>query len=135
MPRERPRIPPEGLCRVDVAFGRSIRVGTRIDERVLLGRRIKELRAHRGMSQEQFAEAMGANAKYVSSVERGRENPTLDFLIKLAAALDADLCDLFNFAWVELNEKDLRRKIKALADQATLPALREMLTAMKSREL
>ncbi len=106
-----------------------------MDERVLLGRRIKELRARRGLSQEQFAEAMGANAKYVSSVERGQENPTLEFLIKLAAALDAELVDLFNFAWVGLNEKDLRRKIKALADRVDLQALQEMLAAMKAREL
>jgi len=109
--------------------------GTRTDERVLLGKRIKELRSRRGLSQEQFAEAMGANAKYVSSVERGRENPTLDFLIRLAAALDAELVDLFNFAWVEMNERDLRRKIKALADRSDLPALQEIIAAMKSREL
>lgn len=106
-----------------------------MDDRVLLGKRIKELRGGRGVSQEELAEVMGANPKYVSSVERGRENPTLDFLMKLAAALDAELVDLFNFSWVRLNEKDLRRQIKAIADGADLQSLREMLAAMKGREL
>ena len=105
-----------------------------MDDRVLLGKRIKELRVGRRVSQEELAEVMGANPKYLSSVERGRENPTLDFLMKLAAALDAELVDLFNFSWVSMNEKELRRQIKAIAEDAHLEALREMLAAMKARE-
>lgn len=105
-----------------------------MDDRVLLGKRIKELRVGRGVSQEELAEVMGANPKYLSSVERGRENPTLDFLMKLAAALEAELVDLFNFSWVSMTEKELRRQIKAIAEDADLAALREMLAAMKARE-
>jgi len=60
------------------------------DRRKLLGVRIRELRVERRLSQERLAEMMGANVTYVSSVERGKENPTLDFLLKVADALQAD---------------------------------------------
>ncbi len=105
------------------------------ERRVLLGRRVKELRGERGMSQEQLAERMGANVSYISSVERARENPTVDFLEKLADALEVDLVDLVNFTWLGMRERDLRKKLKAIVDKADLERLREMLAVMKAREL
>jgi transcriptional regulator with XRE-family HTH domain len=105
------------------------------DRRRLLGARIRELRAERRLSQERLAEMMGANVTYVSSVERGKENPTLDYLIKVADALEVDLVDLFVFAWLKLSEKELRRKLRAMIDQADLDGLRELLTLMKARNL
>jgi len=49
-----------------------------------VGIRIKALRNMRGYSQERLAEIMGVNSKYLSSVERGKENPTFDFFLRLA---------------------------------------------------
>lgn len=57
-----------------------------MDDRVLLGRRIKELRKARGLSQEALAEKMDGHPKYLGSVERGEQNPTIEFLMKLATA-------------------------------------------------
>lgn len=105
------------------------------ERRRLLGARIKELRVERGLSQERLAELMGANVTYVSSVERGRENPTLDFLLKVADALHVDLADLAAFAWLRMNERDLRKKLRAMIDKADLDALRELLALMKARDL
>lgn len=105
------------------------------DRRVLLGARIRELRTERRLSQERLAEAMDANATYVSSVERGRENPTLDFLIKVADALEVDLVDLFNSVWIGMGERELKRKLKAAVDKSDLEGLRELLAMMKAREL
>lgn len=105
------------------------------ERRRLLGARIKELRVERGLSQERLAELMGANVTYVSSVERGRENPTLDFLLKVTDALHVDLADLAAFAWLRMNERDLRKKLRAMIDKADLDALREVLALMKARDL
>ena len=44
---------------------------------------------------------MDINSKYLSGIERGRENPTLNTLIKLANSLDVDLGDIFTFVQIE----------------------------------
>lgn len=105
------------------------------DRRKLLGARIRELRVERRLSQERLAEMMGANVTYVSSVERGKENPTLDFLLKVADALQADLVDLFAFAWLKMSERELRKTLRAMIDKADLDALRELLAMMRARNL
>lgn len=105
------------------------------DRRRLLGARIKELRVERCLSQERLDEMMGANVTYVSSVERGKENPTLDFLIKIADALEADLVDLFAFEWLKMSERDLRKRLRGMIDKADLDALRELIAMMKARNL
>ena len=60
----------------------------------LIGKRIKEARQAKGLSQEALSEKIGMSAKYLSSVERGKENPTLDTLIKLADALEVEASEL-----------------------------------------
>lgn len=103
--------------------------------RVLLGARIREVRTDRGLSQERLAELMDANATYLSSVERGKENPTLDFLLKLTDALRVELVDLVNFTWLGMSERDLKKKLKGLIDGSDLDGLRDLLAMMKARQL
>ena len=106
-----------------------------MDERLLLGRRIKELRQARGLSQEALAEKMEGHPKYLGSVERGEQNPTVDFLMKLAAALKVDLGSLFAYQWQKMSEAELKRKLHASIDKADLDRLREILALVKAREL
>jgi transcriptional regulator with XRE-family HTH domain len=105
-----------------------------MDDRKLLGQRIKELRQARGWSQEELAERMESGAKYVSSLERGRENPTLDMLVNVARTLKVEPVDLFNYAWLKLSESEIRKKIKTLADRADSDRLRDILALVKARE-
>lgn len=77
-----------------------------------IGTRIKHLRNAKGLSQEKLAETSGLNPKYLSSIERGRENPTLDTFIKLAQALNIDIFELFNYA----GEQTLKESKKFLLD-------------------
>ncbi len=60
-----------------------------------LGARIRELRAERDWSQERLAEAAAIHTTYVSGVERGRRNVSIDILHRLAVAFDVDIGDLF----------------------------------------
>lgn len=106
-----------------------------MDDRRLLGQRFKELRRAREWSQEELAEKMGISPNYLSSVERGRENPTLDLLITLAKALRVELVDLFNYPWLTMSETDLKKKLRVLIDDADLERLREILALVKAREL
>jgi transcriptional regulator with XRE-family HTH domain len=79
----------------------------------LIGLRIKELRKHKGLSQEKVAEIMGISPKYLSNIERGKENPTLDTFIKLANALNIEVSDIFNYSH-EKSSKELRKLITDL---------------------
>jgi len=72
-----------------------------VDTKQMIGIRIGELRAKKGMTQETLAGKMGINPKYLSSIERGKENPTLDTLIKLAESLEVDLSDIFALVQIE----------------------------------
>jgi len=47
------------------------------------------------------------NAKYLSNIERGKENPTLDMLIKFADALEVEMWEIFDFGH-EAGLKELR---------------------------
>ena len=87
------------------------------------------------LSQERLAEVMDANSTYLSSVERGKENPTLDFLLKLADALRVELVDLVNFTWLGMSERDLKKKLKGMVDASDLDGLRELLAMMRARQL
>lgn len=59
------------------------------------GLRLKELRAERGMTQEELAERSGLFRTYMSRIESGLGNPTLTNLYLLADALGVPIADLF----------------------------------------
>ena len=65
-----------------------------MQERV--GRRVRELRKARGLTQEQAAEKAGTNVKYFGAIERGEVNLTLVTVGKISAALDVPPRDLFD---------------------------------------
>ena len=65
------------------------------DIKVRFGRRLREVRQAKGLSQEELAFRAGLHRTYVSSAERGKRNVGLVNVEKLAQALDIDICDLF----------------------------------------
>lgn len=60
-----------------------------------IGRRVAELRKERRWSQAVLAERMKLSAKYVQRIEAGRENLTVESLLRLADALGVDVVALF----------------------------------------
>ena len=104
-----------------------------MDERKLLGQRIKSLRKMRGYTQEQLAEIIDINPKYLSSVERGEENPTLDLFLRLAKGLKVDLYEIFQFEHEGKAPQRLRKKLETLvaaAKEEDLARLTRVLEAL-----
>lgn len=62
--------------------------------RAAFGLRVRELRIGRGWSQEVFAHRAKLDRTYVSSIERGRRNPTLDIIQRIADTLEVPTADL-----------------------------------------
>lgn len=63
----------------------------------LLGARIRELRKAQGLTQDQLAEILGVEQKYVSLMEHGKSYPSLDRLMRIAETLQVPLPSLFEF--------------------------------------
>jgi len=59
-----------------------------VDIRIRLGRNVRALREARGWSQEDYADRAGIHRTYVSDIERGRRNPTITVVEKLAGPLE-----------------------------------------------
>lgn len=53
-----------------------------------IGAVVRQLREATGLSQEELAEQAGLHRTYISLVERGRRNITVDALSQIAEALD-----------------------------------------------
>lgn len=60
-----------------------------------LGMRIKFLRKERKWSQEDLALEADVNKNYISDLENGRRNPSLEILEKIAIAFNISLSELF----------------------------------------
>ena len=60
-------------------------------EAVDLGKRIKELRKNRKLAQGELAAQIGINANHMSRLERGRYQPSVEVLKKIAVALDVSV--------------------------------------------
>jgi len=64
------------------------------DPKLLLAQNLKELRTSAGLSQEELADRAGLHRTYVSSIEGGKRNVTLENIFALAEALGATPADL-----------------------------------------
>jgi transcriptional regulator with XRE-family HTH domain len=63
----------------------------------LVGEKLRTVRLHHKLSQQQVAEKTGFSDSYISDVERGQRNISLETLEKFILALQISPNDLFNF--------------------------------------
>ncbi|SQC92091.1 anaerobic benzoate catabolism transcriptional regulator [Cedecea neteri] len=73
----------------------------------LFGKRVKALRISTGMSQEAFADSCGFARSYMSRVERGGANVSLDAIDRLAKALRVEPWQLLITDSTEENDPEL----------------------------
>ena len=63
--------------------------------RLVIGQNICVLRERQNLDQEELAEMIGMSRSYLSRIENGWNNASIDIYIKIADGLDAPLPDLF----------------------------------------
>lgn len=61
------------------------------------GERLAELRNSKKITQENFAFEVGVDRTYISYLERGKRNPSLYMLARLAKALHSTVSELTDF--------------------------------------
>lgn len=64
------------------------------DHRRLLGDTVRAQRKAASLTQEKLAERAGLSTIFISRVERGKESPSMDSLVKIAGALRLHVRDL-----------------------------------------
>ena len=68
-----------------------------MDNKKLLGKRIKEIRKNSGLTQEKLSELIGIDITTLSGIESGRHFPSLVTLEKISKTLNCPLQALFDF--------------------------------------
>jgi transcriptional regulator with XRE-family HTH domain len=82
-----------------------------VDPQIVFGKTISGIRKLKRMTQSGLGEKAGKAAVYISAVECGRINPTLDTILSLCNALEIEPGDLFYLAFsTESREKKELKK-------------------------
>lgn len=64
------------------------------DWQAIVGANVRRLRKNRGLTQEQLAFESRLDLTYIGGIERGRRNPSLLVLARIAEALECKLLEL-----------------------------------------
>jgi transcriptional regulator with XRE-family HTH domain len=86
---------------------------------VSLAENIKKIRKKKGWSQKELGEMIGSHLSHINRIETGKQNPSLEVLIKLADALEVSIDGLVrgseeDFKEIRLEDKNMAERIKLL---------------------
>lgn len=70
--------------------------------KILFGKRLKQLREARGLSQEKLAEIAHCTPQHISEVERGLSGMNFDRVDRIAASFDLSQEEFFRFSALPL---------------------------------
>ena len=63
---------------------------------IAFGRKVREIRKAKGLSQEALADLSGIDRSYMGHIERGQKNVTLLKIYQLADALNVSITNFFD---------------------------------------
>lgn len=96
------------------------------NKRILLGRRLRDIRKAKGLTQEQLGSKADVSYKFIGEIERGQQNPSFDTLVKIADALEVELFELFRFDQGATNRKDIETRMAKIVKGMSEDDLRRM---------
>ncbi|MGX4584449.1 helix-turn-helix domain-containing protein [Paenibacillus chitinolyticus] len=82
----------------------------------LIGKRIRDLRKERGLSQEQLGELANLNYTYIGGVERAETNISVLNLAKIASALNVGVYELFSYTRLSNQTKGKSHDMEQIID-------------------
>ena len=104
----------------------------------LLGGRIRELRKGQNMTQERLSELVDVDPRYISRIEIGNCFPSLEKLVAISQALQAEMRDLFDYEpqTGDLNIKDeMEGLINSVEDEKQKKLILKITKAVKKAVL
>ena len=87
-----------------------------MDNKKLLGKRIKELRKRNSLKQEQLAEMVGLEPTSISNIENGYNYPSFQNLEKIVAVLNTTFVEIFKFEH-HSSQDDLIKEINEMLEK------------------
>ena len=106
-------------------------VNSNLDIYAVVGRRVRELRERRQLTQNELSAKAGISLKHLGELERGRGNPSLRSIHNLATALQVSLSELFNFENQGKSEHLIREEIRQKIQSASPEILRVVSSLLK----
>ena len=82
----------------------------------LFGRKIKEYRKRKSLTQAQLAELVNVDDKHISCIESGKNFPSADLIERLATSLEVEPKDLFEFYYLQ-DTTDLKTDIISMLNK------------------
>ena len=97
----------------------------------LIGKRVKEVRIEKGLSQAELAVRCKTSAQYLSQIENGKKQASLQILVTVAEVLGISLNELLNGNQVN-NPKEYRSDILKLFADCSSYEKRVLFEVLKS---
>ncbi len=94
-----------------------------VNKNILLGKKIKEIRKSRGLTQDYLAEEVGIDAKHLSRIECGKNSLSLNLLYKICDVLNVEPCVLFDNLALK-NKAELIKDINNILEQLSEDQIR-----------
>lgn len=92
-----------------------------MSRRIEVGRRLREARSRRGLSQSEVSQSAGITQASLSNYETGKRELPLSTILNLAAALDVSLGDLMETPEIiVLRDSRIANAVRALMDSPEL---------------
>lgn len=101
-----------------------------MNKQKLFGKRIKELRKNKNLTQEQLAESVGVYQKQIGNIETGTYFTTMPNLEKIANALNVQIKDLFDFEHLK-NDDELKEELIFIIKNAPKEKLKTIYRIIK----
>lgn len=98
----------------------------------LIGKRIQKIRKIKELSQEEIAEKVGISPNYISSIERGKANPTLDLLIAIAGVMKVTIVEFFEVEDEIKDKKELQSLLSSLIKQSNEETLKSTIKILRA---
>ena len=90
-------------------------------DKELIGKKIRQLRIERGLSQEELSEKIDISPRHMCTIENGNSFPSIKTFIKIAQILDIDINEFFNLS--KINDDKLRNEIYDLVQISSVKEL------------
>ncbi len=68
-----------------------------MDIKAEYGKKVKKIRKSRGVSQESLADLAGLDRTYISDIENGKRNVSIETIFKIADGLETTVVEFFKF--------------------------------------
>jgi transcriptional regulator with XRE-family HTH domain len=99
---------------------------------IILGRRIRSLRAKKRWTQQELGHQADVNYKFIGEIERGQQNPSLNVLEKISNALGVELKQLFEYEQEIIDRREIEERIKHITKNVTDDEIRQILAMLRS---